>query len=161
VSETHPHTDTATHNRQHQPAEAGDLTGLQEGGGQDQEYLNRISGRIAGSLAAHELKAVPKPTEQPRQESPVPAIPVAQVGSNGRRRHTSHWPVQEPDVEADPEREAREREVEEGGVDQQVRHTVPQDVALVVGRQVDRRQESAEAGSGEEDQAQANQLVGF
>jgi hypothetical protein len=34
-------------------------------------------------------------------------------------------------------------------------------VALVVGRQVDRRQESAEAGSGEEDQAQAKQLVGF
>ena len=50
--------------------------------------------------------------------------------------------------------------MEEGGVDDQVRHAAPQGVPLVVGGQVDRRREEGEAGSGEENQAEPYQPVG-
>jgi len=50
--------------------------------------------------------------------------------------------------------------VEEGGVHDQVRRAGPQGVLLVVGGQVDRRGEEGEAGAREEDQPEAEQLVG-
>lgn len=46
--------------------------------------------------------------------------------------------VEEQDVEADTDDEARDGEVEEGRVDHQVRHTILEGVPLVVGGQVER-----------------------
>ena len=56
----------------------------------------------------------------------MPAVPVPGVCSGGRCRHTGHRVIQKPDVEAGSEHETRHREVEEGGVDHQVRDTLPE-----------------------------------
>ena len=120
-------------------------------------YLNSISSCIAGSLATHELEPVAEPAEQTGEESPLPAVPVIEVGLEGGLGHAGHWAVEEQDVQPDADDKARDGEVEEGGVHHQVWHAILKGVPLIVGGQVECRGEEREAHTGEEDDAKSDE----
>ena len=110
-------------------------------------------------MAAHELETVAEAAEQAGEERPLPAVPVPEVGAEGGPGHAGHGAVEEEDVEADADDEARDGEVEEGRVHHQVRHAVLEGVPLVVGGKVERRREEREAHPREEDDPQTDEGV--
>ena len=122
-----------------------------------QACLNSISSSVASSLATHELEPVAEATEQAGEERPPPAVPVAEVGPEGGLGRAGDRPAEEQDVEAGVDDETGGGEVEEGGVDRQVRHAGGEGVPLVVGGQVERRGEERQAHAGEEDYPEPEQ----
>jgi hypothetical protein len=84
-------------------------------------------------LTTHELEAIAETAKEPGKKSPLPAFPVIQIGLEGRLWHTSHWSVEEQDVQPNTDDETGNGEVEEGGVDYKMWDTVFQGVPLVVG----------------------------
>jgi hypothetical protein len=125
------------------------------------QRLHGVGGGVARRLPRHERERVPEAGDRAGEQRDGAALAaVAEVGGDGGARHAGHGAVQQPRVERDAGGQAGQREVEEGGVDDQARRAVGQGAPLVVRGQVERRREERVADAREDHHGQAEQRVG-